>query len=74
MMTPAPACQNCEDAYPGFCARCAYLMNNMRRWRKVAEQLHRENCKHPKTESMAQCGTYIEKLYNGIDDKEMGLL
>jgi hypothetical protein len=72
--TPAPACQNCEDAYPGFCRRCAYLMNNMRRWRRVAAQLHRENCKHPTRQVPTSCSTLIESMYNQIDDTEMGLL
>jgi hypothetical protein len=72
--TPAPACQNCEDAYPGFCRRCAYLMNNMRRWRRVAEQLHAGTCTHPARQVPTSCSTLIESIYNEIDDTEMGLL
>jgi hypothetical protein len=49
-------------------------MNNMRRWRRVAEQLHTETCKHPARQVPTSCSTLIEKMYNQIDDTEMGLL
>ena len=49
-------------------------MNNMRRWRRVAEQLHAETCKHPARQIPTSCSTLIEGMYNQVDDTEMGLL
>jgi hypothetical protein len=45
-------------------------MDNMRRWRKVAEQLHAENCKHRKSDSGAGCNTFLEGIYNEFRDKD----
>ena len=72
--TPAPFCQNCDDLYPGFCRRCAYLMNNMRRWRRVAEQLHAETCTHQARQIPTSCSTLIEGIYNTIRLEDIGEL
>ena len=63
-------CKDCVNYTPGFCPRCTYLMTNMRRWRKVAEQLHAENCKHRKSDSGAGCNTYLEGIYNTFRTEE----
>ncbi len=65
-----PSCDTCEIFRPGFCPRCTYLMDNMRRWRRVAEQLHAENCKHRKSDSGAGCNTFLEGIYNDLRDKD----
>ncbi len=63
-------CKDCVTYTPGFCPRCAYLMSNMRRWRRVAEQLHAENCKHRKSDSCAGCNTFLEGIYNDLREKD----
>ena len=65
-----PICDECKAVRPGFCPRCTYLMNNMRRWRKVAELIHDEHCTHRKSDSGAGCNTYLENLYNLLRAKE----
>jgi len=45
-------------------------MTNMRRWRKVAEQLHAEHCTHRKSDSGAGCNTYLEGIYNTFRTEE----
>ena len=65
-----PICDDCKAVRPGFCPRCTYLMTNMRRWRRVAEQLHAENCKHRKSDSGAGCNTFLEGIYNELRDKD----
>jgi len=73
-MEPAPACENCKKVYPAFCRRCAYLMNNMRRWRRVAEQLHAETCKHQARQVPTSCSSLIEGIYNTIRLEDIGAL
>ena len=70
----APECDRCNDVYPAFCRRCAYLMNNMRRWRRVAEQLHTETCKHQTRQIPTSCSTLIEGMYNTIRLEDIGEL
>lgn len=70
----APTCDRCTDAHPGFCDRCTYLMNNMRRWRKVAEQLHAETCKHNPRQIPTSCSSLIEGMYNQIRLEDIGAL
>lgn len=70
----APECDRCNDVYPGFCRRCAYLMNNMRRWRRVAEQLHAETCKHQARQIPTSCSSLIEGMYNSIRLEDIGEL
>lgn len=67
-------CKDCLNYSPGFCPRCAFLMNNMRRWRRVAEQLHAEHCKHPDRQQPSSCNRELEDMYNSIDMKEIGEL
>lgn len=72
-MTPDHvSCDRCEAVYPRFCDRCAYLMNNMRRWRKVAEQLHGETCKHPERQKPTSCSAVLETIYNSIRIQDIG--
>lgn len=35
-------CPNCPPT--SFCARCAYLLNNMSRWHRVALDEHMKHC------------------------------
>jgi len=65
-----PKCSECEIFRPGFCPRCTYLMDNMRRWRKVAEQLHADNCKHRKSDSGQGCNIYLAPLYHLLRVKD----
>ena len=73
-MKPVPECDRCNDVYPRFCRRCAYLMNNMRRWRRVAEQLHAETCKHQARQVPTSCSSLIEGIYNTIRLEDIGAL
>ena len=65
-----PICDDCKAVRPGFCPRCTYLMTNMRRWRKVAEQIHAEHCTHRKSDTGAGCNTYLENMYNTFRAEE----
>ena len=67
-------CKDCLNYTPGFCPRCAFLMNNMRRWRAVAEQLHAEHCTHPARQQPSSCDRLLEDMYNSIDMTEKGIL
>ncbi len=69
-----PKCDQCAELYPGFCRRCAYLMNNMRRWRRVAEQLHAQHCTHQKRQQPSSCNVVLQDMYESIDMSEIGEL
>ena len=57
----AVACDRCEVAYPGFCARCRYLMDNMARWHAVALLVHQQHCTR-----RGNCDSHVEELYNEL--------
>lgn len=67
-------CKDCVAYSPGFCPRCAFLMNNMRRWRAVAEQLHDQHCTHPARQRPSSCCRELEEMYQAIDMTEKGIL
>jgi hypothetical protein len=49
-------------------------MNNMRRWRAVAEQLHAEHCTHQARQIPSSCNRMLEDMYNTIDMTGKGIL
>lgn len=67
-------CKECVTYTPAFCPRCAFLMNNMRRWRAVAEQLHAEHCTHQARQQPSSCNRELEDMYNSIDMTSRGIL
>ena len=67
-------CKDCVTHSPGFCPRCAFLMNNMRRWRRVAEQLHDQQCTHQARQRPSSCCRLLEDMYQAVDMTEIGEL
>lgn len=61
-----PKCAECQLVHPRHCDRCRYLMDNMGRWRKVAEQLHAETCTHREDHKPSICSKHLEAIYNAF--------